>query len=120
MALSTIVDVTDKFNSGTFLNFYIQDLSGWDSCVVQIVNPSGSIAFGTTNDDGSVTGVVPPNPIVPANVLPVQGISLETGVAAISTAVSSDYKFGVIGKFLLMAAIGVTVEKMILSLSKIS
>lgn len=120
MALSTIVDVTDKFNSGTFLNFYIQDLSGWDSCVVQIANPTGSISFATTNDDGSVTGVVPPVPIVPANFLPVQGISLETGTASVSTAVSSNYKFEVIGKFLLMAAIGVTVEKMILSLSKIS
>lgn len=120
MGLSTTIDVTDKFNSGSFLNFYIQDLSGWDTCVVQIVTPSGAVSFGTTNDDGSVLGVLPPVNLIPVNFIPVQGVSLETGMASTTTSVSSNYKFEKIGQFLIVAGIGVTVVKMIFNLSKIS
>lgn len=38
--ISTVVDATDSFNAN---NSFYQDLSGWDSAVVQVVNPGTTI-----------------------------------------------------------------------------
>jgi len=95
--ISTTVDATASFNANG--EFY-QDLSGWDSAVVQLVSPSAAIAFFSTNDDGEVTGQLLPAPQVPINWVPVLGVNLttKTDVATIST--SGLVEFGIIGQYL--------------------
>ena len=115
--ISKIEDVTAEFNAASG---YIQDLSGWDYAVVQIISPTGAVSFKTTNDSGYDTGVLPPSPVVPENWLAVQGVDLATGTAATSTSTSTNYKFGVIGKFLQLTGTSVTATKVIISLNKIN
>ena len=95
--ISKIVDATDSFNS---VGSYYQDLSGWDSAVVQFVNPSEEISFNTSNDDGSVTGQLLPAPEVPINWIEVLGVNLTTKTDVSSISGDSIVEFGIIGKYL--------------------
>lgn len=95
--ISTIVDATDSFNADG--SFY-QDLSGWDSAVVQVVSPSAAINFTTTNDDGAVTGQLLPAPEVPINWVTVLGVNLTTKADVSSVNASAMVSFGIIGKYL--------------------
>ena len=97
--ISTVVDATASFNTNG--NFY-QDLSGWDSAVVQFVSPSNAISFSTTNDDGSITGQLLPAPEVPLNWVSVLGINLSTKTDVSSISGSGLVEFGIIGKYLLL------------------
>ena len=97
--ISTIVDATESFNTNN--NFY-QDLSGWDSAVVQFVGTSGTISFSTTNDDGSITGQLSPAPEVPLNWVSVLGVNLTTKTDISSIAAAGIVEFGIIGKYLLL------------------
>ena len=103
--ISTVVDATDSFNANN--NFY-QDLSGWDSAVVQFVGTSGTIGFSTTNDDGAITGQLLPAPEVPENWVTVLGVNLttKTDISSISTA--GIVQFGIIGKYLLLQGVSAT------------
>jgi hypothetical protein len=98
--ISTVIDATDSFNAN---NAYYQDLSGWDSAVVQIVSPSASVAFSTTNDDGAITGQLLPAPEVPINWVTVLGVNLTTKTDVSSIATSGLVQFGIIGKYLKIA-----------------
>jgi hypothetical protein len=97
--ISTVVDATDSFNANN--NFY-QDLSGWDSAVVQFVGTSGTVSFSTTNDDGSITGQLSPAPEVPINWVSVLGVNLTTKTDVSSIAAAGIVEFGIIGKYLLL------------------
>jgi hypothetical protein len=97
--ISTVVDATDSFNANN--NFY-QDLSGWDSAVVQFVGTSGTVSFSTTNDDGSITGQLSPAPEVPINWVTVLGVNLTTKTDVSSIAAAGIVEFGIIGKYLLL------------------
>lgn len=97
--ISTVVDATASFNTNG--NFY-QDLSGWDSAVVQFVSPSNEISFSTTNDDGSITGQLLPAPEVPLNWVSVLGVNLTTKTDVGSISGSGIVEFGIIGKYLLL------------------
>ena len=97
--ISTVVDATDSFNANN--NFY-QDLSGWDSAVVQFVGTSGTVSFSTTNDDGSITGQLLPAPEVPINWVTVLGVNLSTKTDVSSIAATGIVEFGIIGKYLLL------------------
>jgi hypothetical protein len=98
--ISTVVDATDSFNANS--SFY-QDLSGWDSAVVQVVTPSGAINFTTTNDDGSIEGQLSPAPEVPINWVTVLGVNLTTKTDVSSINASGIVAFGIIGKYLKIA-----------------
>jgi hypothetical protein len=98
--ISTVIDATDSFNANSA---YYQDLSGWDSAVVQIVSPSASVAFSTTNDDGAITGQLLPAPEVPINWVTVLGVNLTTKTDVSSIATSGLVQFGIIGKYLKIA-----------------
>jgi hypothetical protein len=95
--ISTMVDATESFNTNG--NFY-QDLSGWDSAVVQVVSPTAQINFNTTNDDGSTTGQLLPAPEVPINWVSVAGVNLTSKADVTSISVSGLVAFGIIGKYL--------------------
>jgi hypothetical protein len=97
--ISTVVDATASFNANN--NFY-QDLSGWDSAVVQFVGTSGTVSFSTTNDDGSITGQLLPAPEVPINWVTVLGVNLTTKTDISSIAAAGIVEFGIIGKYLLL------------------
>jgi hypothetical protein len=97
--ISKVVDATASFNANG--NFY-QDLSGWDSAVVQFVSPSNAISFSTTNDDGAITGQLLPAPEVPLNWVSVLGINLTTKTDVSSISASGIVEFGIIGKYLLL------------------
>lgn len=97
--ISTMVDATDSFNK---LGSYYQDLSGWDSAVVQFVTPSAAVSFFTTNDDNSVTGQLLPSPENPNNWVGVEGIDLLTKTDVSSIAIDGLVEFGIIGKYLLL------------------
>jgi len=113
---SSTFDVAASFNIGSLINL---DLSGWDYCVVQLVGPTGTINFLTSNDDGSVTGSVQGGPLSALNFTAVQGTNLATGVAATSGGVAGLWKFGVIGRFLQLSGTSVTATKILVYLSKI-
>jgi predicted enzyme related to lactoylglutathione lyase len=97
--ISTVVDATDSFNANN--NFY-QDLSGWDSAVVQFVGTSGTISFSTTNDNGAITGQLLPAPEVPENWVTVLGVNLTTKTDVSSISAAGIVEFGIIGKYLLL------------------
>ena len=97
--ISTTVDVTESFNTN---NSFYQDLSGWDSAVVQFVGTSGTISFKTTNDNGSITGQLLPAPEVPINGLAVLGINLTTKADISSISASGIVSFGIIGNYLIL------------------
>lgn len=98
--ISTVVDATDSFNANS--SFY-QDLSGWDSAVVQIVSPSATINFSTTNDDGAITSQLLPAPEVPINWVSVSGVNLTSKADVTSINASGLVAFGIIGKYLKLA-----------------
>ena len=97
--ISKTVDATTSFNS---LGYYYQDLSGWDSAVVQFVTPSEAISFFTTNDNGAINGQLLPAPEVPLNWDVVKGINLATKGDVTSTSTDSNVEFGIIGQYLLL------------------
>jgi hypothetical protein len=94
---SITIDLTAKYNKNASI---VEDISGYDFAVLQIVTPSATIAFNTTNDNGSTTGTMLPSPQVPANWTPVFGLNLQTNVIAINTAASGIWRFDIIGQFL--------------------
>jgi hypothetical protein len=100
--ISTLVDATASFNQG---GFYIQDLSGWDSAVVQFGTiTDGPIEFYTTNDNGALSpSQLLPAPQVPANFLQVKGIDLSTKGDVLVASNDSIIEFGIIGKYLSLA-----------------
>jgi hypothetical protein len=97
--ISTTVDATELFNTD---NSFYQDLSGWDSAVVQFVGTSGTISFSTTNDNGSITGQLLPAPEVPINWVSVAGVNLTSKADITSIAASGIVAFGIIGNYLLL------------------
>ena len=97
--ISKTVDATTSFNS---LGYYYQDLSGWDSAVVQFVTPSEAISFFTSNDNGTINGQLLPAPQVPLNWDVVKGIDLATKGDVTSTTTDSNVEFGIIGQYLLL------------------
>ena len=103
--ISTIVDATESFNTN---NSFYQDLSGWDSAVVQVVSPTAQINFNTTNDDGSTTGQLLPAPEVPINWVSVAGVNLTSKADVTSIAASGLVAFGIIGKYLQLQGTSVT------------
>lgn len=114
MAVSQIIDVTADFNAAGLKNI---DLGGWDWVVVQLETPASAVSFKHTNDAGAVTGSTDGNALSANNFIAVQGVDLSTGTAATSSATSSLYRFGVIGKYLQLS--GTTAAKILVHLSKI-
>jgi len=106
--ISKTIDATASFNEG---GFYIQDLSGWDSAVVQFgtISEAGVISFYTTNDNGSVeAGQLLPAPQVPDNFVAVKGVDLSTKGDVLVASNDSMVEFGIIGKYLSIAGDEIT------------
>ena len=100
--VSKVIDATNVFNSQ---GYYVQDLSGWDVAVVQSVGPliDGPINFYTTNDDGSVTGMLNSAPEDVINNSQVLGTRLSDGTTSLFMNADEMFEFGIIGKYLILS-----------------
>lgn len=116
MAVATTLDVTESFNAD---NAFVQDMSGWDYAVVQLVAPSGTVNFTATNDGGAVQSVTDGNSSLAINFTAVQGVNLATGAAGTSLAAAGLMKFNVVGRYLQLAGVGITATKVLIYLHKI-
>ena len=53
MALSQILDVTAAYSVN---KIHTLDIGGYDYAIVQLVNPSGTVTFKTSNDANAIEG----------------------------------------------------------------
>lgn len=97
MAISVVQDVTVKFNANGLINL---DCSGWETMVVQLESPTGTVFFNTTNDSGAVQGVTDGGPALSTGYQPVQGVNLANGATVDSAAATGLYRFQYIGRYL--------------------
>ncbi len=109
--------MTYEFNTFGFVNL---DCSGYETIVIQVESPSGTILTNTTNDDGTTTSVIGGprtatgwQPIIPINV----ATNTANGAASITT--SGLYRFQYSGQFLQLIGSSVTVGKLLIYSGKI-
>ena len=118
MAVQRIVDITNELNDNSIHNM---DVGGWDNVVVQLVSPTGTFTFNTTNDSGAITGSSDGSSLSATNWIACQGVNLNSGSAVTTLAASGLVKFTVIGQYLqLTAPGGAQVTKAIIRLYKIN
>lgn len=109
-------DFTTQFNTNSQLNL---DVSGWDYIILQLVTPTGTVTFNTTNDGGAITGTVDSNPLSAKNWNLCFGTNIATGVGASSVAASSMFRFSYIGRFFQITGTAITATLVMITLSKI-
>ena len=118
MALSQVLDVTKEYSVNKVHNL---DIGGYDYAIVQLVNPSGTVTFKTSNDANAQEGASDGSAVSAINFTAVQGTNLATSAAASTLAATGLMRFGYIGKFLQIDGGGtVTCDKVIVRLFKIN
>lgn len=118
MALQQILDVTAAYSVNKVHNL---DIGGYDYAIVQLVNPSGTVTFKSSNDANEKTGASDGSAVSATNFIAVQGTNLATSAAASTLAASGLIRFGYIGKFLQIDGGGtVTCDKVLVRLFKIN
>ena len=113
---STLIDSTTDFNANAKVQL---DVSGWDYVIVQLVSPTGTVTFKSTNDGGESTGTINSSPQTATNWVAIQGTNLNTGTAITTIAASGIIKFNQVGRFLQLESVGQTVGKCLVQLTKI-
>jgi hypothetical protein len=97
------------------------DIGGWDYAVVQLVSPTGTFTFNSTNDSGEVQDVSDGSAISATNWIATQGTNLNSGSAVTTLAASGLVRFEKVGQFLQIAGAGAAqVTKAIIRLYKIN
>jgi hypothetical protein len=96
-------DITADINDNSIAQL---DVGGWDYVVVQLVSPTGTFTFKTTNDADETTAVSDGSAISATNWIDVQGTVLSTGSGATTLAASGLIRFEKIGQFLQLSAPG--------------
>jgi hypothetical protein len=114
MALLQLIDSTNDYNANGSVNL---DIGGWDYVVVQIVSPTGTTLFKTSNDSGSVLGVTEGNALTATNFLTCLATNLANDARVSSVSADGLFKINVAGRFLQI--IGSTVGKLLVTLQKI-
>lgn len=109
MAVQRILDITTDVNNNDLAAF---DVGGSDYVVVQLVSPTGTFTFSSTNDAGAITGVSDGSAVSATNWVAVQGTNLNSGSGVTTLAASGMVKFQGIGQFLqISGAAGAQVTK---------
>lgn len=103
MATQRVIDVTSDLNDNVICTL---DVGGYDFAEVQLVSPTGTFSFFTSNDAGAITGVSDGNNVTATNFTAVSGINLATAGAAATLATSGIIKFPNLGQFLRITAPG--------------
>lgn len=117
MAISRTIDLTASINA---TGRAVIEVDGWDSAELQLVSPTATATFGTTNDAGGVTGVSDGSSASAQNFIDVQGTNVNSGTAVTSLAASGIVKFSNLGNFFRVMGPGLTVTKALLKLYKIN
>lgn len=113
--ISRTQDVTSQFNDNSKVNV---EVGKWQNIVVQIVSPTGTVNFNSTNDAGDVAGVSDGDASTALNFGAVQGTNLATGAAVTSLAATGRVSFGIIGQFLQLIGTSVTATKVLIFFTK--
>lgn len=117
MAVQQRLDITADLNNNSI---WQGDIGGWDYAVVQLVTPTGTFTFNSTNDSGDVTGVSDGSAISATSWIATQGTNLNSGSAVTTLAASGLVRFQSVGQFLqITGAGGAQVTKAIIRLYKI-
>ena len=117
--LSNYQDLTTSFNANGKVQI---DTSNYDYVMVQIVTPSGTISFASTNDSGAITGATDGNATSALNFVSCQGTNQTNGTAETSTgSANSLHKFSLVGRFLqISGGAGSTVAKIYVAYNRVS
>jgi hypothetical protein len=97
MAVQQVIDWASKYSASTPLQI---DIGGWDFVVVQLVGPTGTTSFATSNDSGAIEGVSDGNAASATNFNAVTGTNLATGSGVTTLAAAGSVKFSGIGQYL--------------------
>ena len=116
MAVQLIRDLTNDFNAAHSVNV---DIGGWDYAILQLVSPSTTVNFLTSNDSGDVQSVSDGSAVSATNFVSVSGTKLSDGTLVTSLAASGLVRFGYIGRYLQFSGTAVTATKVLLRLFKI-
>ena len=114
--VSQYLDLTNELAAGSGV---IIDIGEWDYAVVQLVSPSGTVTFRTSNDSGAVQSVSDGSAVSATNFVDVQGTNLTSGSAVTTLATSGIIKFPVIGRYLQLTGTTLSATKLLVKLSKI-
>jgi len=114
--VSQYLDLTDALAAGSGV---IIDVGEWDYVIVQLVSPSGTVTFRTSNDSGAVQSVSDGSAVSATNFVDVQGTNLTLGTAITTIAASGIIKFPVIGRYLQLTGTTLTATKLLVKMSKI-
>ena len=117
MSVQRLIDVTADINADGRATLEIE---GWDNAEVQLVSPTATATFQTTNDAGGVTGVSDGSAASATNFIDVQGTNVNSGSAVTTLAASGIVKFTNLGNFLRIIGPGLTVTKAFVRLYKIN
>ena len=117
MSVQQRIVITSDLNNNSI---WQGDIGGWDYAVVQLVSPTGTFTFNTTNDSGEEHSVTDGSAISATNWIAVQGTNLNSGSAVSTLAASGLVRFQSIGQFLQISGAGAAqVTKAIIRLYKI-
>lgn len=117
MSVSRIVDITADINAD---GRAIVETGGWDQAEVQLVSPTATATFETSDDAGAITGVSDGSSASATNFIATQGTNVNTGAAGSTLAASGIMKFVNIAQFLRVTGPGLTVTKAFVRLYKIN
>lgn len=117
MAIQRIIDISADLNSNSLATL---DVGGYDFAEVQLVTPTGTFSFLTSNDSGAVTGVSDGSNLSATNFTAVSGINLATAGAVTTLATSGIVKFPNLGQYLRVSGAGATVASASVRLYKIN
>ncbi len=114
--ISQYLDLSNEFNATSNV---ILDIGEWDYIIVQLVNPSGTVSFLTSNDGNAIQSVSDGSAASAINFVAIQGTNLATGSAITSIAAAGIIKFTVMGKYFQLLGTSITADKVLVKLSKI-
>jgi len=117
MAIERLLDISADINAD---GRAIVECGGWDNAEVQLVSPTSTATFATSNDAGAVTGVSDGSAASATNFIDVQGTNVNSGAAVTTLAASGIVKFTNLGQFLRIMGPGLTVTKAFVRLYKIN
>lgn len=117
MAAERLIDITSDINAD---GRAIVECGGWDNAEVQLVTPTSTATFATSNDAGAITGVSDGSSASATNFITLQGTKVDDSSTVSTLAASGIVKFTNIGQFLRVIGPGLTVTKGIVRLYKIN
>lgn len=117
MSVERLLDVAADINAD---GRAVVECGGWDNAEVQLVSPTSTATFQTSNDAGGITAVSDGSATSATNYIDIQGTNINSGAAVTTLAASGIIRFTNIGQFLRIIGPGLTVTKAFVRLYKIN